>query len=240
MILSNKYKFIFFCPTGNCATTSVQKLLLPFHDESSVKNSYEANFNHELNEVNPFGTEQGFRGVIPLDNKLVVAKHCNPQGFLDYNFFDKYKFDSYLKFSVVRNPWSLVLAHYWKNFIPESIRIKFKSSHSNPIPAQSFGVTNALQTINDMLSSEFFNKSQYQTLCDSEGNFLINEVIKFENLNKDLENLLVKLKIKDFKLSHEQDNHNFLNDRTIYSDEAKDLVAETFKIDIEKFSYSFL
>ena len=123
MILSHRYKLSFFCPIGNCGTSSIQKTLLRYHDDPFIKNRYEPNFKHFLNDPKPFGLATDYEGLVAKIEEdpqgLVVSKHISPYHFRQeasqLEFFNEQEMDSYVSVAVTRNPWDWVLAVFLKN-----------------------------------------------------------------------------------------------------------------------------
>jgi len=123
MILSHRYKLAFFCPVGNCGTSSIQKTLLPYHDDPFIKNKYEPNFRHFLNDSSPFGLPSDYEGFVAKIEEqpqgLIVSKHISPYHFRQQasqlKFFNAQEVDSYVSVAVTRNPWDWVLAVFLKN-----------------------------------------------------------------------------------------------------------------------------
>ena len=249
MIISNKYKFTFFCPTGNCATTSIYKSLLPFHDERKVINRKEYNFNHDLNSdefyalygfENTREPEIGWHDSISKNHVsyperiFLSVKHMAPNTFFDS--YDK-KFEDFFHFSnlaVVRNPWDLILSIYNKNFS--------RFGRINLQDKNSFEINRCQIAIKGLFSSPFFKETQYKSLCVNNHSVLFaNQIIRFENLQEGFSEFCHKTNIPVQELSHEQNNHNAVQKKyqNVYSDEAADLVNQMFSEDIKFFNYNF-
>ncbi len=78
---------------------------------------------------------------------------------------------------------------------------------------------------------------QVEWLKDHEGNIVVDHILKMEHLSEDFKEVAMKIGIKK-KLPHL--NKTKKEDYTKYYDgETKAIVAEWFKVDIERFSYSF-
>lgn len=227
MIISHKYKFLFFCPVGNCATTSVYKALLPLHDEKRVERIYEFNFEHPLNK-NPKEILDPQEGI--HKDKLIVSKHIPPRRFFELNFFKEKEFENYIKFSIVRNPWDWCLAVFLK-------ASRFPCSQKGFF----FNEDHFYNVLSKITTSKNFHKTQYDTLSNANGECYITNFLKFENLSNDLTKICGKLAVPPIELGHEQNNNNETQKKyqNYYTEKSRQLVGEYFKKDIEKFNYDF-
>lgn len=230
MIISHKHKFIFFCPVGNCATTSVYKALLPFHDEEKVQRIYEFNFEHPLNK-NPDGIIDPQEGV--YKNHLIISKHITPKRFFSFNVFSSDEFKDYIKFCIVRNPWDWCLAVFLK-----AVRETGGSNFKN---AFKFTEEHFLITLRMILGSKNFINTQYETVCNENGNPEVTNFLKFENLNNDFHEILHKVGLPNLHLEHEQNNNNKAQKkyRDYYTNQSRKMVQDQFSKDIENFNYIF-
>jgi hypothetical protein len=253
VIISHKYSFIFFCPVGNTASTSVQKSLLPYHDEPRIKNRHERNFEHKLNEPNPFGCPTDYRGF--AGDNLVVHKDIWPHYFFDaisdLKGFDVELLKTYSRFAISRNPWDWLLGVYLKNLLPITAISRgsrmVSSAYVYPFIArqnfrsekENYTAPKVLDTIAFLRGNGLHN--QRSTYCNLEDNVLINTFLPFEDLDTSLLEFLDKRGLTDFKLPHEQNNYNLCSGRyqRHYDENSKKIVLEDFKEDISLFNYEF-
>lgn len=230
MIISHKYKFLFFCPVGNCATTSIYKALLPLHDEKKVERIYEFNFEHPLNK-NPDGISDPKEGI--FNDSLIVSKHIPPSRFFSFNRFKEEHFKDYIKFCVVRNPWDWCLAVFLKSALDcGNKNFKDKFNFNDDLIDVTLGL---------ILRGKNFNKTQYDTVSNEKGETYITDFLKFENLDHDFKQILEKTGLPPIGLGHEQNNKNNVqkNYQDYYSDKSQKIIERQFKKDIEKFNYNF-
>jgi len=110
MVISHENKFIFFCPVGECATSSIQAALNSYHDEPRIL-------------LDEGGEKCVLKGLSHRHNKegtLTVDKHIAPETFFEQTSklkgFPIENIKKYLKFAVTRNPWDWVLAVFNKNY----------------------------------------------------------------------------------------------------------------------------
>ena len=245
MIISHQYKFIFFCPVGNCGTTSIQRSLLPYHDEPRIKNKYEENFADPLNEKNPFGAPFHYEGFVGERDNLIVNKHIAPEPFFtEASKLKNFQTDvikKYLKFAVRRNPWDWALAIFAKNFV----RLEDWKQQRSFGAKEAEGVVSFLRKESDdprRNPKPCGIQSQYDTHCDSKsGESLIDTFLPFENLNESFLSFINELGLQKIKVFHEQNNKNMAQRKyePYYTDEGREVVCNAFKKDIDMFHYEF-
>jgi len=158
-------------------------------------------------------------------------------------------FSEYFKFSVIRNPWNLVVSLYhwmWHtdsptNFFPKQWRAR---TH---IPLH--------WTLNDWVKSPNFlrsnprglsldgprlfqEKTQLDWISNDKCNIIIDYIMRFENLQEDFNIVCDKIGIPRQKLPHvNKSKHKHYTE--YYDDETRQIVAEKYKKDIEFFGYEF-
>ncbi len=148
---------------------------------------------------------------------------------------------SYLKFSVIRNPWDRLVS-YWKyrqnkpwahidgklNDFPKWLRFIASLNLSN-----LEGKT-AKCNISDFRMGL---DTQYNSLKNSTGDIQV-ELIKFENLQKDFNIVCDKIGIPHRQLPHKnKTKHKHYT--KYYDNETREIVAELAARDIEYFGYEF-
>ena len=152
----------------------------------------------------------------------------------------------YFKFTFVRNPWDVVLSWYLalsrkqpEPVSPENFR-KFVVNHlqhfsrifaNNPITFLKYRLFGMNRLI---------RKTQTSYITDRRGNVAVDYLARYENYDLEFEFLLKKLQITNY----EQKKVNVANvDKISYADfydaRSKDLVARTYRKDIESFGYDF-
>jgi len=260
VIISHQYKFIFFCPVGNCGTTSIQRSLLPYHDEPRIKNKYEGNFVDPLNEQNPFGAPLLYEGSAGEGDRLIVNKHIAPEPFFieaaKLKNFQTDVIKKYLKFAVRRNPWDWALAVFAKNFVgfQEWQQLFRRSAPESEILEDlvgTFGFQQARETVSFLREPSDDPRrnpkprgiqSQYETHCDSKsGESLIDTFLPFENLDKSFLSLMNDLGLQKIDMFHEQNNKNVAQRKyqPYYSNKGRGIIYNAYKKDIDMFHYEF-
>ena len=154
-------------------------------------------------------------------------------------------FQNFLSFSVIRNPYDHMVSvfHYGK--------LKNNSNINKYNTFYEFvnGLHNDLKETNEeylFFGGKFKNNipridaSQSAFITDENNNLLIDEVIRFENLNENIKPLFKKLdiKINNFphlgKVKRESESYN-----QYYNHTSKDIVEYYYKRDFDNFNYKF-
>lgn len=132
------------------------------------------------------------------------------------------EFETYLKFTVVRNPWDRV--HSW-------YRNAMRDPHHG-IPPCSFDAFLREHGHNWALRSQLF------WITDFDGSIPLDVIARFETLAEDLSQVFRRLGFEDPSLPHllKSGDSDY---RSAYSDDGVRLVAERYPDEIERFGYSF-
>lgn len=151
-------------------------------------------------------------------------------------------FDSYFKFSFVRNPWDRLLSQYTfrkqlldKDFCPvDKYSLPF-GDWINYVCSSEFDES---RTSHGLSVIDYHLGDQLNWLTDSEGNLLVEFIGRFENLQEDFNSVCDKIGTRHKKLRHKnKSKHKPYWE--YYDDATKELVAEKCKKDIEYFGYEF-
>ena len=134
----------------------------------------------------------------------------------------KHQFETYLKFTVVRNPWARVYSWY---------RNVMRDPHHGVLPC-SFDVFLREHGDNWAL------RPQLYWITDFDGSIPLDVIARFETLAEDLDQVFDRLGFEDRSLPHLLGSGQS-DYRSAYSDESARLVAERYQDEIERFGYSF-
>jgi hypothetical protein len=146
----------------------------------------------------------------------------------------------YFKFAFVRNPWDRMVS--WYSMIintPEKVTKLRLYARNNSTNFEEF-LRNCTDSISDDDGIQSFSKNQLDYLIDGNGKLAVDYIGRFESLDKSFKYFLKKVNFDDkIKLPHV--NHGSLHKHysTYYNESTREIVAERFLKDIEKFSYSF-
>lgn len=171
-------------------------------------------------------------------------------------------FDSYFKFTIVRNPWDLLIAYYlwgcWglRGHADTSLKGRLRrffgrsKAWGHPFRADKSGFGTQPTLTEYLDDSERFNKalqfsasgsdlSQQRAAISIEGEIAVDYVGKFENLQDDINTICNKAGTSAVELPHRLKSNRTQHYSQYYSDEAREIVRDKYSSDIETFQYEF-
>ena len=232
MIISHKHKFIFIKPQKT-AGTSVELLLsricgpedvitpLGFDPDPNVRKKHQAkpaqNFKR-ARKLNHWTLGElfwfVFRGRKPHSN---YWEHLDAATIRQYVGEEVWK--SYTKISIVRNPWDHAVSQfYWM---------------------KRYGFQNTKDDFNDFLFRVY--KPQWPFL-NSRGILDMDYVLRFENLESDLNQVLLIMKIQDPNLTLPKTKASIRKNKSYkenYDDHSKEIVRKRNLQILESFNYEY-
>ena len=135
------------------------------------------------------------------------------------------RFDDYLSFAVVRNPWD------WQSSL-YNYALKHPGHYQHEMTKGFGSFANYLEWRCD---GHYILQSDY--VCDAEGRVLVDLVGRMENLEQDFRGFCSRLgldvELPRLNVFKQKDYHED------YDDRLRDMVARTFARDIEMFGYEF-
>lgn len=143
-------------------------------------------------------------------------------------------------FSVVRNPWDRVLSAFLyldrggRNSDDAADAKRFVSSYGGSF--DSF-IRNAFTDHPDIIEQLHFIP-QHWWLCSDNGDLIVSNILQFESLQRDLNLFFKKRDLPVVKLPRINTTEH-LNYREYYDAEMVDIVANTYRRDIDLFNYCF-
>lgn len=168
--------------------------------------------------IKNLGTNYSFPNkAIPTDNELREKA--------------KNTFESFFKFSAVRNPWARAVSLYFRN---EGVKTKEKCSFEEFCTNHFYA--------SDTCRHPTKHTNQLDWISDENGKLLIDYVYQLERFNdaiKDIETMT------DGRLmlasQHKNNNPNSLSKkyRDLYTEKTKKIIAKRFEKDIDHFKYTF-
>lgn len=223
-MISNKYKCIFI-HIPKTAGSSVEKKL-GFFDEPS----WGSQDHRPIRDIQPLG--------LPLMLKILVAPLTAPEKYTLIKSFLRFGrqenprlseelFTSYLKFSVVRNPWARIYSWY-KNVMRDP---------RHGIPPCSFRIF--LEEHGD----NWALRPQTYWLTGYDNQVVMDSIVKFEEIETGIAKVLKSLGFEDTSLPHLLDSAGGAAGgqtyHEVYDSYTKEIVSERYKREIELFDYRF-
>lgn len=172
--------------------------------------------------------------------------HLTAQQYVGLGYIEKEKFESYFKFSFVREPYKRVFSFY--NFLGYSRVISLRTFIKKVLPEK-------------LKQKDFFFLSQYDYLYSDEGKLLVDYVGRLENIKEDIQQVITQVNLERASLPHVNKSKGewrrairiLLNNPTLvarlnfgnhrksfdqqFDQELKQLVSEMYAQDFEAFNY---
>lgn len=139
--------------------------------------------------------------------------------------------DSYWKFAVVRNPWDLVVStyHYQKSMYDRAV---------SPLLDHDFAsVIHHCRSFDDFARLYPAIRSDMTSLLEVDGTYAIDFTARIETLQDDIATISDRLGVPLLLPRHNESDHSHY--REYYSRETKQIVANHFARDIDRFGYRF-
>jgi len=157
------------------------------------------------------------------------------------------KFNSYFKFTSVRNPWDRAVSFYHYH-VKRKWDLKWDWDATNAPAFAEFVKTTSSYT---KQKQESINQNtpwpcthskrmsnQLDWITDENGNIIVDYIMRLENLQKDIDIVCDKIGIAKKQLPHiNRSNHKHYTE--YYDDETREIIAEKYARDIEYFGYKF-
>lgn len=213
MRISHSHKFIFFA-LPRTGSTTIREMLDDFSDIRSIHIS-------ETTDDFPF-----YHHISALELKEIFENRG-------------WKWDDYKKFCFIRNPYDRIVSLYHHhvrmrdNAAKESLLRKIKNRLSSAVLFEDF--------VFQINAKNRLTTSLENFICDDSNNILVDDILRFEHLEKDISNYLGKLNIvtKMQHIPHLNASENRRDYRKYYTPETRRRIAELYRYEIDKFGYSF-
>lgn len=207
MIISHTKKKFIFIHIFKTAGTSFRKVLYP------------------LANTRLQGHLRRFFLKMGLDfyNPSPLRDHVTAQEVI--SLIGRNKFDSYLSFAVVRNPWDWQVSLYSYMLLNQE-----HPQHELMLRMKSFDDYIKWRCENEV-------RSQKEFLVDQCGKIVVKKILKFETLQNDYNKLSDELNITaKLPRLNKSDRRDY---REYYNSESIEMVAKFFQEDIQMFNYKF-
>jgi len=138
------------------------------------------------------------------------------------------QFQSYFKFSFVRNPWDRVVSLYLRQ---EGLQMRERMTFDEFVGWIRYSSSTCIHPTPHV--------NQLDWLVDPHGNLLVDFIGRFEHLEEDWRTVAGKLGVSPL-LPHKKRNADKTRHYTDYYSEAtKQIIAQKFRTDIDYFGYQF-
>jgi hypothetical protein len=218
MLISYKYKFI-FVHNYKVAGNSISKAFKEYAYNSPLR----------IDNINK--VTEGIK-VLRLANRVIAKKIKIFPSYPPHATASELKeqiptkiWNDFFKFGFVRNPWDWQVSLY--HFM-QQMETHFQNSLIGKM--KSFDEYLEWRVNNDL-------HLQKDYIYDKQGNVLLDFVGKFENINKDFNEICNNIGIIGNLPHVNKSNHR--DYRSYYNSYTKKLIEENFKDDIELFNYDF-
>lgn len=156
------------------------------------------------------------------------------------------QWNSYTKFTVVRNPWDRVVSAYHyakmeKSYWHDNLNRIAPHPDYELLSKRTFSeCCEILKNRRNLLKHESWHPQHLWVAKTENGNnsLMVDFVLRYENLENDFKVLCEKLEIKNIYLPRvNPSNHG--NYRICYTEETKEIIGNLYKKDTELFKYEF-
>jgi hypothetical protein len=217
MLVSHKHKFIYI-KSIKTAGTSTEIFLEPY----CVSNVLESHGREMIQ------TDEGIIGTRMNQHLAEISEFYNHMPpYKIKNSIGEETFNSYTKIINIRNPFDMMVSHYY--FKPT-----FELYSNSEMSFENYLLkTNVVEDLS----------KKYRDLMYIEDEFIVDEIVRFENLEEDIFKLLDKLELPspkrelgEYKKNKRRPDKDW---KKMYSNETKELVEKHFKFYMDLFNYSF-
>jgi hypothetical protein len=171
-------------------------------------------------------------GGASIEEALGLRKqHLTARGF--FHAMGQIAWESHFTFSIVRNPWDRVVSHYAYRVRTNQTGLGDGKVKFAEWVREAYGRRNLR-----FYDKPMFFMPQMNWISGDKGEILVSFVGRFERLQADFDVICTKVGRTSRALPHlnRSDRANY---RSYYDDEARQIVGDRFRSDVETFGYSF-
>jgi hypothetical protein len=225
-MISHKYKCIFI-HIPKCAGTSIESKLghLDGHNGRSGQDHRSIRMLEQPFLIpNTLFSKENIIELLRREKHLLLNDTENQRNKYTVT---RQQYNSYFKFSVVRNPWDRAVSWY-KNVLNDEIHLK------------SHGITKEISFKEFILrfAGKGMLKPQINWLKSFNGSIPLDYIGRFENLQEVFQEIVERLKLDDSSFPHlykgSGDDY-----RKYFDNETIDVITYIYKEDIDSFNYKF-
>jgi len=213
-MISHKHKCI-FVEVPKTGSTSIRAILgkayIPHLNLVEIKTMMENSWTHFGGRTNRI--RGALYQLLPSERKIDIGRQ---------------QFESYFKFGFVRNPWDRVVSLYERT---EPLQMKGKMSFDEFVDWIEYSSATCIHSSPHRYQLDWF--------VDSNGNMLADFIGRFERLDQDWAFVADKLGITEKSLPHSRTNPRSRHYTEYYNARTRELIAQKFRVDIERFGYEF-
>jgi hypothetical protein len=166
--------------------------------------------------------------------RKIHLQHATAKQLLDLDLIDLETWNTYYKFSIVRNPWSRSLSDYlWMNR-----NYWFKSTFKSYLNSSG----RFKNILNDSSNKQFRGDHliSQKDFIYLNGKIVVDKIIHFENIKEEFKELSNKLNLPSEVLPHDKKSKKrFSHYSHFYSDKEIKMIREKYSKDIDCFNYQF-
>ena len=159
-------------------------------------------------------------------NKGIIDYYKTSEYLSDLMCMDEEKWNKYYKFCFVRNPYDRAVSGWNYNIDTNKLNIDFLVY---------------LKMKNIVSENEYWHLflPQYESVIDENGNYFVDFVGKFENLEEDFTKILNNIGITDIvhDIDKKKNVRNHSSYKKYYEQESLDIINEIYEKDFEIFGY---
>ncbi len=234
MIVSNKFKFIFFKAPKTGSTSVELNIKEQIGDKDIVATSVVADLKYGGKNAD---------GMHSHESPLLLKQKISNEIFKEY-----------FKFAVVRNPWDYIVSRFlwekkygprwtWKVHLDRELILRNILKPWKIVKDIYAGYKLNIKEIEDFKIFVKYIPEAYKNIrfyFDSNGNFILDDYIKFENFNNDYKRICNNIGLEYKKLPYvNKTKGKRISYKDFYDIEAKDIVHKEFQKEIDFFGYNF-
>lgn len=222
-MISHKHKciFIHIPKTGG---TSIEHIIWPDPEDKTPENLW-CNRKQAI-KLNKYHNE-GLQHLFAKDVKKEVGENI---------------FNSYYKFSFVRNPWDRLVSEYYyhKKITAKNLFKKSKNLFHFIDPFFNTELKDFESFVNSLTQFDSIHlKNQVNFITNNQGKIILDNIYRFEEFSRNINKVLSELKINLYSPIPHLKKTNRGHYKGYYTEKTKNLIGDIYKDDIETFNYSF-